>query len=811
VSLKSPATFLLAWLVVPLLVAVASAGLGAAIASLSGMKLGVLTLPAGFLGGIALMTAALEIGVSGITTVIVTAVCALAGLIVFALTRPKPLLIVRPRAELLWAAACGFAAFAIGMAPLAGSGRSGIVGYVLNNDPSVHVSAVELLKDNGAHTGDSGLSSYHSVGTLFEGEYPLGSYPWVLLGRVLGGIDAFHIWTPLIAVTSAMTALVCYWILRQIGAGPPFAGGAAALIASGYLPYSYLAQGGAKEVITALSIYGTVALFVLAATQRFDWRGLLASAIAAAAAIDNLGLGALAWLGPAAVLVTGVLIWHPPKGRSRQEAARTLGLVGLVPLVAALPAILSSINYLKSYEEDLVNPAQVGNLLGAVPWSEAFNVWFAYDYRISPPDLETLTAIGVLLAAGLAAAGIIEAVHRRHYALALAVVTGATGTILISSRYAVYFDAKAYMTLAPALGLATAMGVLWLCRRSYRRERLGGIVVGLLLAAGVLLSDGYVYAGSWMTPKDRFQELTDIGKKFRGQGPILVNEREEYAKYFLRDSRPWESWGSWQPERGLRLRGVPPVPTTPDFDYYTTGHMKRFELLLDRKRPGGSAPPGNFRVIHETAHYRVWKRVSQPAAAHLALGLGGLSGTGRLDCGDDKAKTVFMRAARGGRIRIAYGRAHPILSRPRDWDSYGTSGAVLTKGFVTWRSGFAVAQPDLRRGRYLLYAQGSFGPGLRVYVDGRPAAETFGDLGLQDGWQPLGRVSVMRARPSIVLIGLAKPRWQAGSRRFDIIGPLAFVPEKAPRGIEEMDVRQARRLCGEHLDWVELVPRKRGR
>ena len=85
-------------------------------------------------------------------------------------------------------------------------------------------------------------------------------------------------------------------------------------------------------------------------------------------------------------------------------------------------------------------------------------------------------------------------------------------------------------------------------------------MLGLLLAVGVFASDGYVYAGAWNTPKDRFQEMIDIGKRFRGEGPLLVNEREEYSKYFLRDSLPWESWGSWQPDRGLRFPTVPAVP-----------------------------------------------------------------------------------------------------------------------------------------------------------------------------------------------------------------------------------------------------------
>jgi hypothetical protein len=480
-------------------------------------------------------------------------------------------------------------------------------------------------------------------------------------------------------------------------------------------------------------------------------------------------------------------------------------ITGVVALVVALPSIVSSIDYLNQSEDLLLNPAQIGNLLGPVPWSEAFNIWFAFDYRLSEPDRETLTVIGILLAALFTVFGVLDALARRRAALLLALITGLAGMIVISSRYAIYFDAKSYMALAPALGLATAAGVLWLWRRS-TRERAGALVLGSLLALGVLVSDGYVYAGVWNTPKDRFQEMIDIGKRFRGKGPLLVNEREEYSKYFLRDSLPWESWGSWQPDRGLRFPTVPAVPTTPDFDYYTDAHMARFKLLLERKRPGGSRPPGNFEPVYETAHYRVWRRVGDPPRVHLPLGLKGLSGSSHLDCGDPSAKRLLDRARRSrSRIRIALPRSVPIVSEPKQWDEYATWGPTPTEGFVSWHSGFAVETLPLAPGRYAVYIQGSFGPGVRVHANGQPIGETFGDLGIQDSWQPLGTMRTSRKETSIVLVGLEKSNLRPGSRRYDITGRLAFVREPAEGTIKELDGRRARSLCGKRLDWVELL------
>ena len=76
-DLKSPWTLTLAWLLVPLLVALACTGLGFLVARASGLRLGALTLPTGFLAGVAVMTFALEIGVNGIATALIGALLAL--------------------------------------------------------------------------------------------------------------------------------------------------------------------------------------------------------------------------------------------------------------------------------------------------------------------------------------------------------------------------------------------------------------------------------------------------------------------------------------------------------------------------------------------------------------------------------------------------------------------------------------------------------------------------------------------------------------------------------------------------------------
>jgi len=806
VDLQSPTSLVAAWVLVPLLVAIAAAGLGTGLARLAGLGLGALTLPAGLSVGIVVITTALELGLNGVAAAAVCGTLAVPGLILFGLARRGGGAAGwRPPPEALWATGCALGAYLIGMAPLIGSGRLGVLGYVLNNDPSVHVSAIELLREHGTVGADRASSSFHFVTALFDGHYPLGSYAWPLFGTVFGRAEAFSIWSPLIALTSALTALVVFAVMRELGGARIFAAAAGVVISSGYLPFSFLAQGGAKELSTALAVYLTIALFARAARDRISGRALLPTAVVAASAVNLLGLGALAWLAPAGAAGVLLMLWRPPASHSRLRVASALGICLAVALGAALTSILASLHYLQATEERLIDPAQTGNLLGPVPPWEVFNVWLGDDYRASAPAELGLTVLTIAVAAGLALAGPIDAFRRSRLAVPLALIAAAAGGALISQRYSIYFEAKAYMVAAPAVGMATAAGLLWLHRSTVRAE-LVAIAMGVLLAATVIASDALVYAGAWVTPRERFEELAAIANRFRGEGPMLVNEREEYAKYFLRDSRPWESWGAWQPDRGLRVDSMRfDVGHTPDFDDYTPAHMSRFRLLLERRRPGGSAPPGNFEPVSETPHYRVWRRIAPSPRAHLALGQQ-LDGSASLNCDEPQVAELLKTArATSTGLRIAKPRSLSVVSRPQRWHVEGNTGAAADPRFISWRGAVASTEPALSPGSYDAYIQGSFGPGVRLSINDRTIGETFGDLGLQDGWQRLGTVVAGASASKAVLRGLDKPWWQAGSKRSDVVGPLAFSPLARETEIVEVGARASSRLCGRELDWIELL------
>lgn len=178
-NLRAPDTLLVAWVLAPLVVCVAAGGLGLAVQELSSLRLGTLTLPTGFLTGIVVMVAALRLGATGTSVAAVVIVCSLAG---------YALALRRARAEGLrrltldpWAIAAGVGAYLFTLAPLAGSGHAGILGYVFNNDPSVHVVIVEYLKAHGLESLGQPNSSFEAAASILSTNYPIGGHVWVLL------------------------------------------------------------------------------------------------------------------------------------------------------------------------------------------------------------------------------------------------------------------------------------------------------------------------------------------------------------------------------------------------------------------------------------------------------------------------------------------------------------------------------------------------------------------------------------------------------------------------------------------------------
>jgi hypothetical protein len=803
-DIKAPSTLIHAWVLAPGVAMLVALGIGRLLERAAGMRLGALILPAGFVGAIPIMVLLLELGAGGVLTAVLAGMMGLTGLIDLGLALRRRERIALGSAA--WAAGSALGAYAVMMAPLVGSGRAGVLGYVLNNDPAVHISVVSLLRENGASVVQPTADSYHFVSGQFGGGYPIGSHVWPMLVDVLAELEPFLSWTPMIALIGAMMALVLRALLLRIGAPPTVAAIGGTVIACGYLPFSYAAQGGAKELLVALTIFASIALFDDALRQEGRWRALIPSLFAAAAAVNTFGLAAMPWLGTALVVGLGALVWRARQEKTLKRTLLVIGGLAVAATAVALPSVLSSIEFARANAGAIQNPAQVGNLLGPVPWVEAFNLWLAADYRVNVPDWPTLTKLGLALVATAGAIGLIQAVRRRHAVVLTSLVMAIVGSVFISARYAIYFDAKTYVVLAPAFGLVTAAGVVALLQAGRRWRRLG-TALGLILAAGVVASDAFVYTEIWRTP-DRLRELSQISERLDGAGPILVNDREDYAKYMLRESEPWESWGAWQPARNLRFEGDPlPIPHAPDFDDYTTEHLNRFPLMLERKGPTGSRPPASHRPWFETESYRVWRRSGRPPTVHDPLGVGRPDGTARFDCRTPAARSLLLRARRTGAAVRASVRSSPLHLVPgsRARTSAGSRRAAILPGDIRLGPESVSTVPlDIPAGRYRLWTQGEFARGFRYRLGAQVLGDVSDDLGPTSGWRYVGRADVLAGEVELTMTGLGRPWWQSGSRREDVAGQLAFEPATQRHRVVSVPGAKARRLCGRQLDWIEI-------
>src|SRR5207302_1319661 len=94
----------------------------------------------------------------------------------------------RPGPAFLWPALAFVIAYGIAIAPIVGSGRSGMLGYAMYDDPAIHIAHVEQLAQHDAHQHHPLEDSFHAATRDLEAGYPLGGYAWPLFGRVMTGV-----------------------------------------------------------------------------------------------------------------------------------------------------------------------------------------------------------------------------------------------------------------------------------------------------------------------------------------------------------------------------------------------------------------------------------------------------------------------------------------------------------------------------------------------------------------------------------------------------------------------------------------------
>jgi hypothetical protein len=425
----------------------------------------------------------------------------------------------------------------------------------------------------------------------------------------------------------------------------------------------------------------------------------------------------------------------------------------------------------------LTQKHDLGNLFAPLKGWQILGIWPAGDFRapLRSPQV-TYVLIGVAIAGAIL--GVVWMLRRRALAPMLLLAGNGIATVYLLSRASPYASAKV-MVVFSLTAVLTAM--------------LGGYVLAAVIGAGVLWTNGLAYRHASVAPRARFAELASIGSRFSGRGPVLYNLADLFAVHFLRNEAPIPATGAPPLRPGLVPSAENQAGMPWDPDELLPSYLQSFPLLVLGRSPSFSRPPANYQLVHRGRYYDVWQRARIPQVLeHISLGQAPYPEA------VPSCRAVMAIAARARRehARLDY------VARPRPPTFLPTQAA----GGVVYDAqqplaGMVRVEQD---GRYKVWLQGSFSERIRVWVGRRLVGSLAYQLGPAGQSMYVGRVA-LAAGMQPVLIEPAGSALAPGEGGSQLIGPLMLAHDPDPPPVSVTDPRNARRLCGQSLDWLEMV------
>ena len=799
-----------AWVVFPFLLCALALGCGLVLERIAGTHVpGALLLPLGT--SVIVVVAQAAVLFDATAELAVPAVIAL-SVLGFALTERRR----RSRPD-VWALAAAVMVFLLFGAPVILSGTDTWAGYLRLDDNAVWFAFVDRLMDHGRSLDGLMPSAYRDIlDTYFGSGYPVGAFLPLGVGRELVGEDVAWLFQPYVAFLAGMLALSLYGIAGRLTDVRWQRALGAVIAAQAAMLFGYALVGGVKEVASA----GLLALAVALLPTALDGRGRLAVlplAVTTGAAVSVMSYGGLVWLLP--VLVAGVVILV--LRQDEEDPVRRVASFAGLAFVCCLPAVPAMLTFLKDSTDVLTTQGDLGgagvNLLKPINPLQALGIWPVGDFRATPGnEAATYFLIAVLILAALG--GIAWAYVRGAIDLLVYVGAAAIGLIVITIPGSPWVDSKAFAIASPAAVFAATVGALALFRTGRRFE---AALLAVALAGGVLWSNVLAYNEVYLAPRDRMGQLEGIGKRIAGQGPTLMVDAELLgAQHFLRDAaprRPLDLPALFRPDRVSRSRtgdGVQ-VSVDPKFvadpDSYALPQLLRFRTLLLPRSPMASRPPSVYKLIDKTSRYEVWQRPStrQPEILeHLSLPTdvtkaGATEGpAGRARCSD--IRRIARRAGPSG-VVAAVPRS-PVAGIPLSQGDYPAAWGHNTLGVFPTGSGtvaeeFQVEEP----GAFDLWLNGAFRQPVKFSVDGRKVSRVDRELMLTGEYAPLGRVRLSRGTHKLELHYGGSTLYPGAGGAALPFGPILISDGTADRPVQYLAPADAKRLCGQSLDWVEAL------
>ncbi len=285
-------SFLVAWVVFPLVLLALCVGLGLLVDLLSGRRLpGVLVVPVGFAAIVVVgeFTTATDATAELTVPVVLLLTVLGAGLsFPWRFGRLKPL-----------PAAVAVGVFLVFGAPVILSGEPTFAGYIKLDDTATWLAMTDRVMEHGRNLAGLEPSTYRAtLRANLPGGYPIGAFiPFGTAQKLVGG-DLAWVFQPYLSFLAAMLSLSLWEILGGVVRRPGLRGGAAFIAAQPALLVGYALWGGVKEMVAAAAIALAAALAPAALRAGARPRDTIPLAIACASLAAQLSIGGLVWVAP---------------------------------------------------------------------------------------------------------------------------------------------------------------------------------------------------------------------------------------------------------------------------------------------------------------------------------------------------------------------------------------------------------------------------------------------------------------------------------------------------------------------------------
>lgn len=801
---------LIAFLGLPVAFLVTATGLG-----LLAERAARATLPNGLLAPLGFCVATcLLLGVYTLDLHVAVAVAVLvAGTVAgFALARKD----LRTRLNPGLPALAGLAIYVMYAAPMLLSGGWTWSGYNFLNDTAVQFLLISHLKVAGlsaaglpATTGGTELSHYLGSG------YPLGAHAYA---ATLGGLlraPVEVIYDAYLAAMAAVGAMAISVLAGRTLFGPRGAAITGFFAVASNLTYNFGVQGSIKEiaVMAAVATAAAIGREVVGAQRPLPAALLFGVGCGGVLSVYNAA-GLPYALSLCLTLLVAVVLRERRAALSRRWLVAGGAVVG-VAAVAAAGALTTIVQFYRVASAVTGSTGSTGDALGnlarPLPLLQSGGIWLdgAFQGPIGPNlSAAAWTDRALWVVAALALLGVAEIARRRcPEALFIIVPTGLT-TLVVFPRVVAYADAKLLAVMSPFVVLVACAGLLLVGRFWRPAGTLVAVVLSGALACGVLVSDAFAYHDTKLAPRDRMTAIRDVGDRLAGHGLVLFNEFEEFAKYFAGESNLQVATEAVTLKQ-IQLRKPAAIfGRYFDLDLQKLAYVQQFPNIVLRRSPAASRPPADYTLAYENRYYEIWRRDPRGPKVlnHLALQTA-TSATDRASC--VRVGRLAAQAARVGGSGLRLVAAHPAAlaqfdvrgardRSPSFQDQKGYPGTIAT--IEPGQARGVVAVPAA--GGYQVWLRGDFPRRVLLFVDGRSVGSVKG-INTPGQWLAARQVT-LTAGPHQVRVLVPGGSARPGDGGALTIGPVDLVRDE-PERLQTIAVARWRSLCGQRLDWIELV------